>query len=252
LGANDQPVNGNGYLYDTDVDMKIASPEATVDIPFSDDLTGRLVQHLGGLSEGERLPSERDLAENLGVSRTALRDRLMRLEAIGVLERRTGSGTYLMGLSAKRVSDTLAIGMVISNLEPRSLIPVRVGLEREAARRAALRTDHINLARMLSAVDQMGQGSDEKAFREADRRFHTALIDASGLPGLVFFSDIMRDLLWATIHEVPLETRLSQLQELHLDICTAIQAKDPIAAMAAVDAHFDWLEKMLALGKIEP
>lgn len=232
--------------------MNNASRNITAEIPFSDELTARLVQHLNELSEGERLPSERDLADSLGVSRTALRDRLMRLEAVGVLERRTGSGTYLIGLSSKRVSDALAIGMVVSNLEPISLIPVRVGLEREAARRAALRTDHINLAQMMMAIDQMGSDSDEKAFREADRRFHTALINASGLPGLVFFSEIMRDLLWATIHEVPLETRLSQLQELHLDIYEAVRAKDPGAAMTAVDAHFDWMEDMLALGKMEP
>jgi GntR family transcriptional repressor for pyruvate dehydrogenase complex len=235
----------------TEAAVTDARRDSAVDVPFSDDLTGRLVQHLDKLSEGERLPSERDLADALGVSRTALRDRLMRLEAVGVVERRTGSGTYLMGLSAKRVSDTLAIGMVISHLEPRSLIPVRVGLEREAARRAALRTDHINLARMMMAVDQMSPESDEKAFLEADRRFHAALIDASGLPGLVFFSEIMRDLLWATIHEVPLETRLSHLQALHLDICTAIRAQDPHAAMAAVDAHFDWMEDMVALGKMD-
>lgn len=104
----------------------------------------------------------------------------------------------------------------------------------------------------MMAIDQMGSDSDEKAFREADRRFHTALINASGLPGLIFFSEIMRDLLWATIHEVPLETRLSQLQELHLDIYEAVRAKDPDAAMNAVDAHFDWMEDMLALGKMEP
>lgn len=221
------------------------------EVPFSDELTARLVQYLNELPEDGRLPSERDLADALRVSRTALRDRLMRLDAIGVLERRPGSGTHLVGLSSKRVSDALAIGMVFGDLEPSSLIPVRVGLEREAARRAAQRTDHINLAKMMIAIDQMSGDSDEKTFREADRQFHTALLNASGLPGLIFFSEIMRDLLWVTIHEVPLETRLPKLQELHLDIYEAVRTREPDAAMAAVNAHFDWLEDMLALGKIE-
>lgn len=52
-----------------------------------------MVQHLSSLEVRERLPREHVLAETLGVSRTALRDRLMRLEAIGVDERRSGSGT---------------------------------------------------------------------------------------------------------------------------------------------------------------
>jgi len=222
-----------------------------VDFPFSDNLTGRLVQHLGGFELEQRLPSERDLAETLGVSRTALRDRLMRLEAIGVVERRTGSGTYLKRLSAKRVSDTLAIGMAVSDLEPSAMIPVRVGLEREAARRAAMRADHINLARMMMAVEQMGPDSNQQDFREADLLFHTALIDASGLSGLVFFAEIMRDLLWATIHEVSFDTRQAQLQTIHLDIYEAVREQDPKRAMEAVDAHFDWLDEMMVLGKIE-
>jgi GntR family transcriptional repressor for pyruvate dehydrogenase complex len=219
-----------------------------LDIPFSDELVSRLIRHLSTLQEGERLPSERSLSDALGVSRTALRDRLMRLEAIGVLERRAGSGTYLRGMSSRMASDTLAMGMVVNNLQPGSMLPVRVALEREAARQAALRTDHLNLARMAVALDGMNVGVDDHAFREADYRFHSALIAASGVPSLEFFADILRDILSATIREVPLVERVEQLRPVHEAIYVAVRDRDPIGAMRAVDAHFEWLEQAAARG----
>lgn len=220
------------------------------DIPFSDDLLSRLVHHLSSLEIGEKLPSERMLAETLGVSRTALRDRLMRLEAIGVVERRSGSGTYLRGLSSPMTGDTLAMGMMANNLDPGSMTPVRVALEREAGRQAARRGDHINLARMAVALDGMGDGVDDHGFREADRVFHDALVAASGLPGLQFFGEILRDILTATVREVPLIER-NDLYKLHVEIYEAVRDADPPRAMNAVDAHFEWLENAIERGTFD-
>ena len=218
-------------------------------IPFSDELVSRVVHYLSALEVGERLPSERLLAEELGVSRTALRDRLMRLEAIGVVERRSGSGTYLRGLSSPMTGDTLAMGMMANNLHPISMMPVRVALEREAARQAALRSDHINLARMAVALDGMNVDGDH-AFRDADRDFHDALIAASGMPGLQFFGEVMRGILSATVLEVPLEERAGLLRDLHVAIYEAVRDHDPELAMRAVDAHFDWMDQAIERGAL--
>ncbi len=219
-------------------------------IPFSDDLVSRLVQHLSTLDSGERLQSERVLAEMLGVSRTALRDRLMRLEAIGVVERRSGSGTYLRGLSSPMTGDTLAMGMMANNLDPGSMMPVRVALEREAARQAAKRGDHINVARMAVALDGMMNSVDDHGFREADRAFHDALIRASGVPGLQFFGDVLRDILVATVREVPITER-DHLYGLHVEIYQAVRDGDPGRAMHAVDGHFEWMEAAIERGTFD-
>ncbi len=229
----------------------LPQPTDPPDIPFSDHLVSGLIGELTSLHEGERLPSERVLAEKLGVSRTALRDRLMRLEAIGVLERRAGSGTYLRGLSSRMTSDTLAMGMLVNNLQPGSMMPVRLALEREAARQAAMRVDHINLAHMAVALDEMRAARDERAFREADRAFHTALIAASGVPGLEFFGEMLRDILRETIREVPLHDRVDELNVRHAEMYEAVRASDPDAAMRAVDAHFGWLEDAIARGTFD-
>lgn len=220
------------------------------EVPFSDDLLSRMVHHLSSLEVGERLPSERVLAETLGVSRTALRDRLMRLEAIGVVERRSGSGTYLRGLSSPMTGDTLAMGMMANNLDPGSMMPVRVGLEREAGRQAAKRGDHINLARMAVALDTMRESADDHGFREADRDFHDALVAASGVPGLQFFGEILRNILTATVREVPLDER-DHLHGLHVEIYEAVRDGDPARAMKAVDGHFDWLDAAIERGTFD-
>ncbi|MFV0451446.1 MAG: FadR/GntR family transcriptional regulator [Propioniciclava sp.] len=219
-----------------------------MEIPFADDLISTLVAHLAHLPAGARIPSERALAETLGVSRTALRDRLMRLEAIGVLERRAGSGTYLRELSSSMAGDTLAMGMIVSRLQPGSMVPVRVALEREAARQSAQRRDHVSHAHMLVALEQMENGASESQLREADYRFHQALMVSCGEPGLQFFSDIMRDILWVTIREIPVSERQAQLRPVHQAIYDAVVAEDPVAAMQAVDVHFEWLELMVAQG----
>lgn len=222
-----------------------------MEIPFSDELTSRLVDVLSTLSEGSRIPSERALSETLGVSRTALRDRLMRLEAIGVLERRAGSGTYLRTMSSSIAGDTLTMGLMVSHLTPGAMVPVRVGLEREAARQAAMRSDHMNWARMAVALDEMVVGVPDSELRDADYRFHAALMRASGEPGLIFLADVMRDIVWATVRAIPLLERQAQMHGVHKAIHDAVVGQDPEAAMKAVDVHFEWLEAMAAQGAFE-
>lgn len=233
-------------------DEPLRSPQdADTDLPFADGLISRLIAQLSTLKEGERLPSERALAETLGVSRTALRDRLMRLEAIGVVERRSGSGTYLRGLSSRTASDTISMGLLVNNLQPGSMMPVRRALEREAARQAAMRVDHINQAHMAVALDRMRVAVGDREFREADRAFHTALIAASGVPALEFFGEMLRDMLRATIRDVPLSERVAQLKDLHVELFEAVRAADPQRAMLAVDAHFDWLDNAIVRGTFD-
>ncbi|HCS59926.1 MAG TPA: hypothetical protein DIW46_00795 [Microbacterium sp.] len=144
--------------------------------------------------------------------------------------------------------DALAMGMMANNLDPGSMMPVRVGLKREAGRQAARRGDHINLARMAVALDTMHQSVDDHGFREADRVFHDALVAASGVPGLQFFGEILRNILTATVREVPLDER-DHLHGLHVEIYEAVRDGDPDRAMQAVDGHFDWLDNAIERGR---
>src|SRR5690625_5262286 len=104
---------------------------------FQDPILGNLVELISTKSPGQRLPSERELSERLGVSRTALRDRMGRLESFGVLERREREGAIYTGLQPEKMGEVLIMGQISSEIHVESLETVRHAMEREAAILAA-------------------------------------------------------------------------------------------------------------------
>jgi GntR family transcriptional regulator, transcriptional repressor for pyruvate dehydrogenase complex len=150
---------------------------------FDDVLMGRIADQILAMDAGEKLPSEREQAESLGVSRTALRDRLSRLESMGVLERRSGSGTFVKQLRPESVAESIALGLMASNMSVASLRSVRHALERQAAIEGCARADHISLAHMAIALDRMDVSDSTDELHDADLAFHTALFAASGSAG---------------------------------------------------------------------
>jgi len=213
---------------------------------FADELLERLSQRILRMEQGERLPSERLYAEELGVSRTALRDRLGRLESMGILERRTGSGSYVRGLQPKAVSDSLMLGLIASQLTIESLRSVRFALERQAAYEAAQRVNHIEVARMAIAVDRMEAAEDTQELYDADIEFHRALFAASESPALIFFATVLHDVLSRTMRHLELSEDRVQMRKLHRAIHSSVTLRDAAAAMRAIDEHFIWLEKFVA------
>ncbi len=220
-------------------------PSASQDSLFGDSLMGTLMQQIVKMEPGDRLPSEREQALRLNVSRTALRDRIGRLESLGVLERRDRAGTYVIGLRPETVSEVLTLGLMGSKLTFNSLIPVRVALERQAAIEAARRVDHVNRAHMAVAVDRMDASNDSSELHAADLAFHRALFSASGSQGLMFFAQVLSSVLSSTMQHLALDQDRVRMRVLHRAIYDAVQSGDEDAAVATVDAHFAWLDELM-------
>ncbi len=206
---------------------------------FGDPVTASLVELVLGLGAGHRLPSERDLGEQLGVSRTALRDRLRYLEALGVVERRVGAGTFVRGVQPEVLSQALTVGLLAADMTLPSLHSVRWALERQAAYEAARSSDEVDVAHMSVALKEMEALSDPAALHDADVAFHEAMIGASRSPALVFLCRALADILNRTVatrapHDHP------HVRDLHREIHDAVAEGDEQRAMAAVDAHFAW------------
>lgn len=232
--------------------MSIPSPHSVLADLFQDPLTVMLVEQIMAMEPGTRLPGEREQAELLGVSRTALRDRLSRIESLGILERRMRAGTYVKRLSPATVSEVLLLGILSASMPLDSMRPVRVALERQAACEASRRQDHLNLAHMAIAVDKMDATDDSAELHAADLAFHTALFAASGSPALVFLAEVLSGVMRRTVQQVALSEERLTMRTLHRDIYAAIVAGDEAAASAAVDRHFDWLEELLAKAAESP
>lgn len=222
---------------------------------FDDEISSALRDVVGSLRPGDQLPNERELAENLGVSRNALRDRVRLLEAIGVLERRQGAGTFVeQSFNPDGLVFAMDLLVDTGQLKHRDLQSVRVGLERQAAILAAqgsATTDSI--AEMRAAVVALGDKYDTPDVTTEDVRFHRALIAAADNPALSFFADALRGVLLRATQMGTMSWRAQRigrrlLVAVHEDIIDAVDARDPTAAAAAVDEHFALHDRVVGAG----
>ncbi|WP_166432940.1 FadR/GntR family transcriptional regulator [Nesterenkonia salmonea] len=209
---------------------------------FSDPILGDLVELLRTKEPGDRMPSERELAARLGVSRTALRDRIGQLEAFGVLERREREGAIYTGLRPEKMGEVLILGLISSEIHVESLSAVRHALEREAAILAATRPDLSGIESMRNALLEMHQSQHGSDIFSADVEFHEGLFVASNSSGLIFLARVLRAVLQGTLRFVTLAEERDMVRQLHSDILAAIDARDPEAARLAIDRHFEQLE----------
>lgn len=201
-----------------------------------------LVELLLGMAPGERLASERELTQTLNLSRNTLRDRMSKLESMGVLSRKERQGTFYTGVQPEQTGDVLILGLMFQQMTVESLISVRHALERQAAIEACINADDDALAALDDSLSRMHSTQDGKELLEADGAFHRAMFAASGSPGLIFFSEMLQPVLQGTLQHLTLEHDFETMRTVHAAIFAAVRAGDVAGASATVDDHFAWLE----------
>lgn len=222
--------------------VEVAKDNHFDDDPVSIALTNR-IKHM---RPGDRLPSERDLATELGVSRTALRDRLAVLVGLGSLERQIGSGTYVAELRPQTLALALSLGLSSANLPIEALESVRIALERQGAIEACESPDAALTAHMQQALDVMAVATTSQQMLKADRDFHQAMLRVSGNPALIFFADVLADTLSQSMAERSERLRATNTEQgmrelfvkLHTPIYDAIMASDVEGAIRTIEDHF--------------
>ncbi|MEM9333121.1 MAG: GntR family transcriptional regulator, partial [Pseudomonadota bacterium] len=133
----------------------------------------------GTFSDGEQLPTERELADTYTASRSTIRNALDMLEADGFLERKVGSGTYVT-YSGK--SDYY-VGDVVDQISPIQLIDARIGIERQMTRLAVIHSTKRDVEMMEGILDRMvGSETDRDEFSKWDAEFHHQLGRSTGNP----------------------------------------------------------------------
>jgi DNA-binding FadR family transcriptional regulator len=220
--------------------------DATPEHFSQDPLVLALSRLVRTMKPGDRLPTERELAARLEVSRTALRDRLSVLEGLGVLQRRAGSGTYVQEFNSSTVSAALNLGISSARLPIEGLESVRIALERQAAIEAARSADPVLVAYMQRALNALRASSTIEERVDADRAFHQALLRSAANPGLTFFADAIDGVLNENVesrvdnarHLAPPQNTIEYFIQAHQRIFDAISGQDSAAAAEAVDQHF--------------
>lgn len=195
----------------------------------------------GTVAVGARLPSERTLADDLRVGRSAIREALAVLEILGIVEVRPGSGAYLRSTSSELLPQTLSWSLLLNAPTSADLLGIREALEIKAAELAAVHHTDAQREALADAVRDQAAGLDDVArFVEADLRFHLVLADAANNPTLSLLLSTVRSLLRVWLErQVRRREDMELAQHEHALVLEAIGSRDPHSARLAMLAHMD-------------
>jgi GntR family transcriptional regulator, transcriptional repressor for pyruvate dehydrogenase complex len=196
--------------------------------------------HKGALKAGDQLPPERELAQQFGVSRTAVREAVKALHEKGLVEAYPGRGTFITDGTSYSMRQSLDRMVKVGQAEGSAfLAEVRAILEPEIAALAATRADTEDLSSMREQVAVMdGACKDPDAFIEADLDFHLALAEAAANPIILSLIDSIVGLLREQrIGIFQVEGGPERGQHHHKKILKAVELRDPTGAREAMKAH---------------
>ncbi len=207
----------------------------------------------GILKPGERLPSERELSERLGVSRPSLREALSDLQDSGLLTSRAGAGVFVGDVLGSAFSETLV--RLFANHEEAvfDYITFRRDMEGLAAERAAsigTETDLKVIGALFAKMEAAHSKRDPTEEANLDAEFHLSIIEASHNVIMLHMMRSMYQLLREGVfynRSIMFKQRTTRdtLLDQHRAINEALQARDPIAARAAVEHHLGYVESAL-------
>jgi GntR family transcriptional repressor for pyruvate dehydrogenase complex len=202
----------------------------------------------GGFNPGDKLPSEREMAERLGVSRGSVREALTALAAIGILDIRPGEGTFVASTSDQDTIEALAMIWSVERNSLAELMEVRRILESEAAALCAARATPEDVRHMELMLDDMKNTAERhEQGVDFDLYFHFAIGQGTG-------NRVLHRLL-NTLDQMMHQTFLQNRQEMyaspgvaqriiseHEVILEAIRNRDVQAAREGMLNHLDHVE----------
>jgi GntR family transcriptional repressor for pyruvate dehydrogenase complex len=218
-----------------------------------------VVAHIRDLIEkglvrpGDKLPAERDLAVQIGVSRPTVRVGLRALAAMGIVESRHGSGTYIPDGPPALGSQSLSLLAALHGFTREEMYDARRVLEVGAAGMAAEHATPDQLATIADEVTNLFATLDDPlVFLVHDIRFHRVVADASGNPIIAALVEMVSALYYDRRRETAGQASdrdLREAAELHRRIYQAIRARNSEAARNAMNEH---LRRASAHQALEP
>jgi len=202
----------------------------------------------GELRTGDRLESERELAERFGVSRITVRDALRVLEARGLVHVKVGAsgGAFVSESNVDQVAESISTMILLRRMTLSGVAEARTVVETATCELAGERADAAAIARIEGCVDRGRAVVREQApHTEASMDFHVAVAEAAGNELLSATVAAYRDLLVQTLHDMRDVRSARTTQKAHEEILDAIRAHDPEAARRLMLAHLQDFEKRL-------
>lgn len=197
---------------------------------------------------GSKLPSERDLCEELGVSRSSTREAISILRGMGIIDSKPGSCNYVTDNSEKAIKQIVEVMLAIGSISTKEMLDYRKTISR------AVGSDLISYGiskedeqKISEIIEKMRTASDEE-FCALDRQFHLSLIDAThnnmfitvmGPIGELYLDMIVNVIMASTDDDR--ENRVV----MHENIFKSILDKDEKACVEAMKYHYNYVESRL-------
>ncbi|MDV3129981.1 FadR family transcriptional regulator [Mycobacterium sp. 21AC1] len=208
----------------------------------------------GDLPPGHKLPSESELIDEFGVSRTVIREAVTRLRAEGLVETFQGRGSFVLALP-EPTSFTVESAAIRTHHDVLDMIDFRLGVECEAAALAASRIDAAGSTAISTALAEFGSAAPDDAV-EADFRFHRAVAAASGNRFYVELVDSLGPMMimltrtrLGAAHSITDAAHAERVRREHDEVATAVIAGNPELARAAMRLHLGNTRRRLDSGR---
>ena len=199
----------------------------------------------GKLQKGDKLPSERQLAEELQVSRASIREALRALQIMGLIEVRQGEGSFINNSFEKTLFQPLSIMFMLQKSKPEEIIELRKVIEVETAYLAAKRATDEEIEKLRSLIEQLKilkDLDDEEASVAVDKEFHYYIAKASKNQLLANVLNVISELMDKFIKDargmiLVDEKNKEVLIHQHYAIFKGIENHDPESASEAMHTH---------------
>ncbi|MFZ5632157.1 MAG: FadR/GntR family transcriptional regulator [Bacillota bacterium] len=216
------------------------------DDTLKSELVKKIKSHImnGNLKPGDKLPTERKMAEQFGVSRTVIRDAVKTLAGLGILEVRHRVGIFVADVNSQTIARQLSSLLIYNRHTIKSLYQVRLVLETAMAEWAAECRDETGLGKLSALIEETGEcirgPASQACFSEIDRKFHVLVAEISQNP-IVF--DLMNSLLIYleaySRYTLSIPGRINRSASEHEVIYKAIRDRDPKTARRAMYEHIN-------------
>ncbi|MGM9534210.1 MAG: FadR/GntR family transcriptional regulator [Intestinibacter sp.] len=206
----------------------------------------------GIFKKGDKLPSERELSEKMGVSRTSIREALRVLETMGVVESRQGEGNFICSNIEKSLLQPLSMMFKLNNGSFSDIYELRSILEIECARLSAIRATDMDCRELLSVVEEMEEETfGENRYEilvELDKKFHNTLSDMSKNYLIESLFSTISNLFEKFIEDARYKIILFDSEQAnkslliqHKKICESIIKKNQDMAVEAMREHMEYV-----------
>ncbi|MBL8590692.1 MAG: FadR family transcriptional regulator [Methylobacteriaceae bacterium] len=193
----------------------------------------------GDLGPGDRLPSERELADRFQVSRPTIREAVRALAVLGVVKTRHGGGIFVSAMEASDILGPLSFFLTLERMDVDHLYQARLVIEGEIAALACAAASAADIAELDKLIDEQATRTGQPArYRVLDTKFHARLSEIAGNPFLARAASSM-NVLGMEFRKIASESEavIGLSIEDHRAILVAFRARDPEAARRAMQTH---------------